>query len=44
MPTVTGRTARISLFSYDDMDGDLDLEADNPPDMRTLITLGGERD
>lgn len=30
----------LSLFSYDDTEGDLDLVADNPPDMRTLITLG----
>ncbi|ORY33812.1 glycoside hydrolase superfamily [Naematelia encephala] len=30
----------LSLFSYDDCDGDDDLVADNPPDLKTLITLG----
>ena len=30
----------LSLFSYDDVEGDLDLVVDDPPDMRTLITAG----
>ena len=30
----------LSLFSYDDVAGDLDLGVDDPPDMRTLITAG----
>ena len=30
----------LSFFSYDDTDGDDDLVADNPPDLRSLITLG----
>jgi hypothetical protein len=30
----------LSLFSYDDVPGDDDLLADDPPDLKTLITLG----
>ena len=30
----------LSLFSYDDMDGDDDVSADNPEDLRQLIMLG----
>lgn len=30
----------LSLFSYDDMKDDDDLLADNPPDLKTLSTLG----
>jgi hypothetical protein len=30
----------LSLFSYDDIQGDDDLLADDPPDLKTLITFG----
>ena len=30
----------LSLFSYDDIPSDLDLVADDPPDLKSLITLG----
>lgn len=30
----------LSLFSYDDIEGDEDLLANDPPDLKTLITLG----